>query len=506
MTIKSVAIIGGGPSGLITLDALISEQKFDLIRLFERRSEAGGSFSYQANPPEKLKNIKALSERKAFQHEPVPSELPAYVPKSATQRFMDTATYSYLESNVEASVMEFSKERFPEALSSRSIEKYGKDTPFRHNTQIKQWVQDLYKRKGHDDHIEFNTSVELIEKNENYTLTLRRFGINSDYVWQEHFDAVVVASGHYDVPYVPDIPGLDDFMAIPHTETIHSKAFRTREQFRNKKTVVVGASISAMDAVQDIVGVAKSPIISARRSDTPNIYFGDHAFNHPQVIRTREVTKINGQTVHFKDGQIIDDVDAIIFGTGFSYAYPFLPNLNLTGNKVNGLYQLIFKIDEPRIAFVGAITAGFTFKAFEWQAVYVARVFAERAQLPSIKDQNQWVEERLERKGEGPNYSSLAPDFEEYFETVRKLAGEEGPGRRLPKWNARWESDFWRGHQRRIRYWIENNNKPPHHVDDVDEKTDHSKTTSVLKQEHVNSLIISSITVMVLILIIAYPS
>jgi cation diffusion facilitator CzcD-associated flavoprotein CzcO len=43
--IKSIAIIGAGPAGAITVDALSQEQAFDKIRLFERREKAGGCWS-----------------------------------------------------------------------------------------------------------------------------------------------------------------------------------------------------------------------------------------------------------------------------------------------------------------------------------------------------------------------------------------------------------------------------------------------------------------------------
>lgn len=39
---KRVAVIGAGPSGAITLDALVKEHAFDVIRVFERREAAGG--------------------------------------------------------------------------------------------------------------------------------------------------------------------------------------------------------------------------------------------------------------------------------------------------------------------------------------------------------------------------------------------------------------------------------------------------------------------------------
>ena len=42
MSIKRVALIGLGPGGAITLDALAKEEAFDVIRVFERREAPGG--------------------------------------------------------------------------------------------------------------------------------------------------------------------------------------------------------------------------------------------------------------------------------------------------------------------------------------------------------------------------------------------------------------------------------------------------------------------------------
>lgn len=40
--IKSVAVIGAGPSGAIAIDALVQEKAFDKIQVFERQEKAGG--------------------------------------------------------------------------------------------------------------------------------------------------------------------------------------------------------------------------------------------------------------------------------------------------------------------------------------------------------------------------------------------------------------------------------------------------------------------------------
>jgi len=40
--VKRVAVVGAGPAGAITIDALQQEQAFDIIRVFERRDIIGG--------------------------------------------------------------------------------------------------------------------------------------------------------------------------------------------------------------------------------------------------------------------------------------------------------------------------------------------------------------------------------------------------------------------------------------------------------------------------------
>lgn len=41
-TYRRVAVIGAGPSGLSAVRALSDENKFDTIKLFERRDRVGG--------------------------------------------------------------------------------------------------------------------------------------------------------------------------------------------------------------------------------------------------------------------------------------------------------------------------------------------------------------------------------------------------------------------------------------------------------------------------------
>lgn len=89
-------------------------------------------------------------------------------------------------------------------------------------------------------------------------------------------------------------------------------------------------------------------------------------------------------------------------------------------------------------------------------------MLAGRATLPPLEEQQRWERERIAKKGDGPGFTLVYPDFEEYFETVRKLAGEPtdgGKGRRLPPYEKRWFEVFMAGHERRKKWWKEENEK-----------------------------------------------
>lgn len=87
---------------------------------------------------------------------------------------------------------------------------------------------------------------------------------------------------------------------------------------------------------------------------------------------------------------------------------------------------------------------------YEWQAVAVARFLAGRARqpLPSVAEQLEWERRRVVARGEGKNFYAVGPDFEEYFELLRAIAGGEpapgNTGRVLPAFDKKW-LDVWAG-------------------------------------------------------------
>ncbi|CAI6323161.1 unnamed protein product [Periconia digitata] len=469
MAIKRVAVIGLGPSGAIAVDALAQEKAFDVIRVFERREAPGGCWLEDPSSPAHLapQSFAALADRDGEHPLEIPTSLPVKTSKGAQKHYTESSVYPYLETNVDAIPMSFSQERIPTQRSELSISKHGKDTPFRHHSVIRNYIADLVNRRGYEKLVSYETTVELAEKvGKEWRLVLRKNGNRQDEWWEERFDAVVVANGHYHVPYIPRIEGLAEFETARPGSVKHSKMFRGRDSYKGKTVIVVGASVSAADIAYDLVGVAAGPVYAVVKGHKPNGYFGDEAFKHPGIAAKPSISHISTsgteRIVHFIDGTSVAGVDEIIFGTGYSWSLPFLPNISVRKNRVPGLYQHVVYQQDPSLLFVGAVGAGLTFKVFEWQAVLAARVLSGRAILPSVEEQVQWEKERVAKKGDGALFTLIFPDFEEYFEKLRSLAGEpkdEEPGRRLPPFDRSWVSTFMDGHEIRKKWWREENEK-----------------------------------------------
>jgi thioredoxin reductase len=126
-----------------------------------------------------------------------------------------------------------------------------------------------------------------------------------------------------------------------------------------QKVVTVGASVSAADTAVSLIDSAQTPVLAVVRGRY-NMYFGDEAFQHPKIQRRAPISHITSEngdkTVYFEDGTSETGVDHLIFGTGFSWTLPFLPQVATRNNRVPDLYQHIFYRHDPTLVFVGAVS------------------------------------------------------------------------------------------------------------------------------------------------------
>lgn len=448
---RSVAVIGTGPSGVSAVRALSDENVFDTIRVFERRNQSGGLWHYDPIP-DPFPGA-ATDGRPGLSKSPaVPANLPQFAPPAPEDLSARSAVYDTLDSNVGAELMAFTHTPFPLQNSAASVERFGSPNPTRPFRVVFRYLQDLLQDYLHL--VSFNTTVEKVEKTDHdrkWTLTLRRSGQLRDgqpldYWWQEKFDAVVVASGHYNVPLIPDIPGLEETAKSRPRALEHSKAFRSADNYVDKRVVVVGASVSASDLVSDLHAIVRGPLYLSQRGKNEVL---DSAWNLPNVERKPAIRRIEPDTettvkVTFTDDSIVDKIDKILFGTGYRLSYPFLtPDPVTFTNRLAGFYQHIFKISDPSLAVVGQVRGALSFRVYEYQAVAVARYFAgrEAKQLPSPVEQERWEIKRLEYKGPSSVFHEIKPDLKEYFNYLREFAGPAAPDStayELPEFDDKW--------------------------------------------------------------------
>lgn len=77
------------------------------------------------------------------------------------------------------------------------------------------------------------------------------------------YPAVILATGRFGSPYMPNIPGQETFSG----QLIHAHDFHAPEPFAGKRVLVVGSGPSGVDIAVALVGHAAKPIYLAIRSD-----------------------------------------------------------------------------------------------------------------------------------------------------------------------------------------------------------------------------------------------
>lgn len=342
----------GEPSAFFIL--LVSTDCLDITRI------------HTPHLPAKIPSLSDVQAGKADVAVEIPDQLPAVTPVSEEvngyqTRFSDTALHENLHTNITPQLMSFTQEPFPNKLSERTLAEYGPGAPFRHHSTIREWVEGIFARGGHEKLLELNTTVEKAEKiGGEWVLTLRKETLGRNYWWREHFDALVVATGHYNVPWFPDIDGLVEYDSKFPGVILHSKHFRNAAKFRNKKVVVVGGSVSSHEVVHEILDSAQHPVYSSLRGD-PIAAFGWEPFDHPHIVVKKQITRFDAETgrIIFEDGSYLDGVDHVIFGTGYSFSFPFLSNVQERVKKayrrLPGVYQHTWNIEDPTLAFAGMV-------------------------------------------------------------------------------------------------------------------------------------------------------
>ncbi|KAI9473470.1 MAG: hypothetical protein EXX96DRAFT_307309 [Benjaminiella poitrasii] len=366
-SIKRIAIIGGGPGGLAAARALRDEGTFDTITIFERNDYVGGTWNYSSEvdePPsfpstEALKVDRTLSTKKQI-HSPI---------------------YANLHTNLPHSVMCFQDVPFPS------------DTPFfpSHPLVLK-YLDQLAVKENLLPWIRFSTLVTRVE----FVNNCWKVSVSNSHDGScstEEFDAVVVATGHYTVPYIPSIPGLEELNNNKRIQLLHSRDYRRPEDFKNKTLLVIGGGSSAVDIVRETAQVAKK-IYQCIRTETE---LSRQAVKRYPADIVHQVGLIDyiahdetSSWIELKGQKSLKDVDVIIFGTGYLYSFPFLPfqegNLIKTGQRVHNLDHYMFYQKNPTLCFLGLPIRVVPLPLMQRQSIVMARYWSGK--IPMLPDRD----------------------------------------------------------------------------------------------------------------------
>ncbi|KAI2781336.1 FAD/NAD(P)-binding domain-containing protein [Daldinia loculata] len=431
--IKSVAVVGAGAGGAIAAAALKAENYFERIRVFERRETPGGTWIYDSDPTPALEVQPGKLPPDVDPPLEIPKELPRNTPPNQQERFSKTPIYNSLTTNVPDIAMCFSDRRFA----------YG---PFPPHHVPKQYVESYFSLHKTDSLLSLSTTVEDITKLkpdsedglERWKLTLRKYDPSRhvDFWWEEIFDAVILANGHYSVPYIPYVKGLQEYAQKFPGRVSHSKYYRSPFQYIGQRVVIIGNSASGHDLTAELVSTAQHPVFQSRRSKSR----WDGPEPPPGIAWKPVISEYSAEdgSILFSDGTRLTDVDAVIYATGYNASFPFWnaaanssggePLWDYTSGKLVGNYWHTFFRAHPTLGIVG-VPRVLTFRSFEYQAIALARLFAGRnaVPLPPAAEQERWERERLENtRREGRKFHDInweRGETAEWLEGLFRIAG-----------------------------------------------------------------------------------
>jgi len=339
-----VLIIGGGPSGLVTLRNLVELGNFERVELVERRNDVGG--------------VWYMDE----------------VPRQLGKPLWPSPAYPGLVGNVLPQFLSFSGFPFPERTK-----KYPHQ-PFPTLTETYEYLRSFADPFIKSGKIRLSREVVRVEEETEddgrWKVYMKNWdGDANGKECVETWDAVVVAVGWYDNPVWPDTNGLDVIKAKGCAT--HAKDWRGPKGYEDKRVLVVANAASANDIAAYLAPVSRTPVYqSIRRPAFPVA----RTLPDDRIKMVAPVSKYTIQETNdgrslveatLNDGTVISDIDMVIFGTGYR-PYPSfvhvlkrdddstnrgqlepLASLSIKPYRVPSVHRHILYAHNPTLAFVG---------------------------------------------------------------------------------------------------------------------------------------------------------
>uniref|UniRef100_A0A8D0HAX2 Dimethylaniline monooxygenase [N-oxide-forming] 3 n=1 Tax=Sphenodon punctatus TaxID=8508 RepID=A0A8D0HAX2_SPHPU len=372
--VKRVAIIGAGVSGLASIKCCLDEGMEPTC--FERSDDIGGLWRFTECAEEGRASI-----------------------------------YSSVFTNSCKEMMCYPDFPFPEDFPN-----------YMHNSKLQEYIHMYVKHFSLLRYIKFKTLACSIRKHPNFAAT-GQWDVITERNGQEEsatFDAVMICSGHHVYPNLPaeHFPGIKKFKG----SYFHSRNYKGPAKFKGKRVLVIGLGNSGSDIAVELSSTASQVYLSSRSGSWLMSRVWDKGYPWDMLVLTRFQTflrntlpislanwlyvrqmntwfkhenyglmPVNGTlrkepvfnddlpsrimcgmvmvkpnvkeftetSAVFEDGTVQENIDFVIFATGYSYSYPFMEDeaiIKCRDNEVT-LYKGILppQLEKPTMAVIGLV-------------------------------------------------------------------------------------------------------------------------------------------------------
>lgn len=341
---KSILVIGGGVAGLAALRALVEERgsssdgPFEKVDLIERRDNIGGVWYLN---DEVVKQEKLFPGGTASNHWPVTITNGSSTihingndnVETTSRPFWPSPAYPALRGNV-----------LPRFLSLGGAPPFpvpsDPDDAFPSLSETQDYLETIAKPLRS----QIRCNIECLDVRElpgeqfdqnRWAVRIRDWNKEGGPNRTEYYDAVVSSIGWTDRPLFPHLPGLEEAKAAGLIE--HCKWYRGPEAYEDDSRIIVvgngnsGNDVAAQLAASRIQG-KHSPIYRIARHKAWYFYVSladPRIKDVPPIERFSISTDKKKVNVKLKDGSVINDVDRVIFASGYVIgSFPHIHLLN----------------------------------------------------------------------------------------------------------------------------------------------------------------------------------
>ncbi|MDT4917648.1 MAG: hypothetical protein QOH89_2348 [Pseudonocardiales bacterium] len=372
--------------------------------------------------------------------------------------------------------------------TSREIMEY-KSFPMRNDyptypnhAQIAEYFDRFVDHFGFRANIQFKTEVVSVVPVDDgsWDVSVRKRG--GKRLARKRYAAVLVANGHHWDPRWPEpaFPGADTFTG----KQTHAHYYKTFDDYRGKRVLVLGIGNSACDIAVETSRVAERTFLAMRRGAhvVPKYLFGiptdhlttsplghmrysavqrgiaglimrlargnvtkyglpepDHKMGqahptisddllvrlgHGDITVKPNIDRLAGDTVHFADGTA-EKIDIVVYCTGYKINFPFLDESVIapTDNEVS-LFHRVVDPAHPGLYFLGLVQPlGAIMPLAEAQSAWVADLLEGKATLPSAAEMQREIDEyhrSLQKRYVKSKRHTIQVDFVEHLDELKK--------------------------------------------------------------------------------------